>query len=141
MTNRVDTKINELRKRYYNAITGKESLIKMIDETEVSEQVYNSNAIENSTLTIEETEKILLKIDLDRFGDFRIAGEQVGQQAFRHRERLSFHVGIDVRNVSQISLCENRVGQRKRGEQSNHQKGNQETVSNVAKHRRSTPKK
>jgi Fic family protein len=67
MTNRVDTKINELRKRYYNAITGKESLIKMIDETEVSEQVYNSNAIENSTLTIEETEKILLKIDLDRF--------------------------------------------------------------------------
>jgi Fic family protein len=28
---------------------------------------YNSNAIENSTLTLEETEKILLQIDLDRF--------------------------------------------------------------------------
>ncbi|MFH0887197.1 MAG: Fic family protein, partial [bacterium] len=31
------------------------------------EQVYNSNAIENNTLTLEETEKILLQIDLDRF--------------------------------------------------------------------------
>ena len=33
----------------------------------MAEQVYNSNAIENSTLTLEETEKILLQIDLDRY--------------------------------------------------------------------------
>ena len=39
----------------------------MITEAEIPEQVYNSNAIENSTLTLEETEKILLQIDLDRF--------------------------------------------------------------------------
>jgi len=39
----------------------------MIDEAEVSEHVYNSNAIENSTLTLEETDKILLQVDLDRF--------------------------------------------------------------------------
>lgn len=39
----------------------------MISEAEIPEQVYNSNAIENSTLTLEETEKILLQIDLDRF--------------------------------------------------------------------------
>jgi len=39
----------------------------LISEAEVAEQVYNSNAIENSTLSLEETEKILLKIDLDRF--------------------------------------------------------------------------
>lgn len=60
-------KVNALRKRYYNAYMGKEALIKLISETEVAEQVYNSNAIENSTLTLEETEKILLQIDLDRF--------------------------------------------------------------------------
>ncbi len=41
--------------------------MKLISEAEVSEQVYNSNAIENSTLTLEETEKILLKLDLDRY--------------------------------------------------------------------------
>lgn len=63
----VFSKINFLRERYYKASTGKEALIKIIAETEVAEQVYNSNAIENSTLTLEETEKILLQIDLDRF--------------------------------------------------------------------------
>jgi len=60
-------KINDLRKRYYENVEGKESLVKIISEAEVAEQVYNSNAIENSTLTLEETEKILLQIDLDRF--------------------------------------------------------------------------
>ncbi|KKS43545.1 cell filamentation protein Fic [Candidatus Kuenenbacteria bacterium RIFCSPLOWO2_12_FULL_42_13] len=63
----VFNKIASLRERYYKASIGKEALIKLIAETEVSEQVYNSNAIENSTLTLEETEKILLQIDLDRY--------------------------------------------------------------------------
>ena len=60
-------KISSLRERYYNAISGKESLLDLISETELAEQVYNSNAIENSTLSLEETEKILLQIDLDRY--------------------------------------------------------------------------
>ena len=60
-------KINELRERYFAKYHTKESLVKIINEAEVGEQVYNSNAIENSTLTLEETEKILLQIDLDRY--------------------------------------------------------------------------
>lgn len=60
-------KIPALRERYYRAASGKEALIALIGEAEVAEQVYNSNAIENSTLTLDETEKILLQIDLDRF--------------------------------------------------------------------------
>src|SRR5450759_3303436 len=63
----VFNKINSLRERYYKASIGKEALIKLITEAEIAEQVYNSNAIENSTLTLEETEKILMQIDLDRF--------------------------------------------------------------------------
>ena len=63
----VYNRINSLRKRYYKASVGKEALIKLLSETEIAEQVYNSNAIENSTLTLEETEKILLQIDLDRY--------------------------------------------------------------------------
>ncbi len=59
--------INRLRERYYTASIGKQSLIKLLSEAEIAEQVYNSNAIENSTLTLEETEKILLQIDLDRY--------------------------------------------------------------------------
>ncbi len=66
-TSAVFNKINALRQRYYQASIGKEALIKLVSEAEIAEQVYNSNAIENSTLTLEETEKILLQIDLDRF--------------------------------------------------------------------------
>lgn len=61
------TQIQSLRERYYKALSGKESLMKVINEAEIPEHVYNSNAIENSTLTLEETEKILLQIDLDRY--------------------------------------------------------------------------
>lgn len=63
----VYNRINALRERYYKASVGKEALLKLVSEAEIPEQVYNSNAIENSTLTLEETEKILLQIDLDRF--------------------------------------------------------------------------
>ena len=60
-------KINSLRERYYQSARNKESLLKLISEAEVPEQVYNSNAIENSTLSLKETEKILLQLDLDRY--------------------------------------------------------------------------
>lgn len=56
-----------LRRRFYAAKTGQEALLALLDQAEVSEHVYNSNAIENSTLTLEETEKILQQIELDRF--------------------------------------------------------------------------
>lgn len=60
-------KISSLRERYYNAAVNKKSLLELLSESEIADQVYNSNAIENSTLTLEETEKILLQIDLDRY--------------------------------------------------------------------------
>ncbi len=63
----VFSKIKMLRERYYKAAIGKAELLKLISEAEVAEQVYNSNAIENSRLSLEETEKILLQIDLDRY--------------------------------------------------------------------------
>jgi Fic family protein len=59
--------INLLRERYYKLSINKDSLIKAISEAEGAEQVYNSNAIEDNTLTLEETEKIILGIDLNRF--------------------------------------------------------------------------
>jgi len=61
------SKIHSLRERYYKSAVKKEPLLKLLSEAEVAKQVYNSNAIENSTLTLDETEKILLQIDLDRY--------------------------------------------------------------------------
>lgn len=60
-------KLIPLRERYYKNALKKSALINLISEAEVSEQVYNSNAIENSTLTFDETQKILQQIVLDRF--------------------------------------------------------------------------
>ncbi len=59
-------KIATLRAEYTALKAGKESLLAMIDEVETPENVYNSNAIENSTLTLKETEKILLEMVLSR---------------------------------------------------------------------------
>ena len=64
---RILQQIKSLRERYLRLVSEKKALLDLINETEVAEQVYNSNAIENSTLTLEETEKILLQIDLDRY--------------------------------------------------------------------------
>ncbi|WP_423908884.1 Fic family protein [Candidatus Spongiihabitans sp.] len=60
------TRIKSLHQQYASLKSGKESLLSLIDEAEVAENVYNSNAIENSTLTLSETEKILLEMELSR---------------------------------------------------------------------------
>jgi len=67
ITKPIKERIQALKAEYDTLRKGKDSLLVMIDEAEVPESVYNSNAIENSTLTLEETEKILLRIDLNRY--------------------------------------------------------------------------
>jgi Fic family protein len=52
-------KIVALHQQYIILAKGNESLLKEITLAEIPEMVYNSNAIENSTLTLEDTEKIL----------------------------------------------------------------------------------
>jgi len=52
-------KIEALHQHYQELAKGNESILKEITLTEIPELVYNSNAIENSTLSLEDTEKIL----------------------------------------------------------------------------------
>ena len=66
MSSLVRSRIQALHREYASLRPGKESLLAMVDEVEIPESVYNSNAIENSTLTLEETEKILLEQMLSR---------------------------------------------------------------------------
>ena len=58
--------IKALKLEYDRLKVGKESLLQLLEEAELSEQVYNSNAIENSTLTLKETERILLEQEVAR---------------------------------------------------------------------------
>ena len=53
-------RIKKLKQDYDRHKVGKDSLLSLMDEAEIPEAVYNSNAIENSTLTLKDTEKILL---------------------------------------------------------------------------------
>jgi Fic family protein len=65
-TSPIKNKIKTLKQKYDVLSVGKNSLLQMIDEAEISEMVYNSNAIENSTLTLKETEKILLEMEVSK---------------------------------------------------------------------------
>ena len=62
----IKKRVQVLKEEYDALRPVKESLLSMIDDVEIPENVYNSNAIENSTLTLEETEKILLEQTLSR---------------------------------------------------------------------------
>ncbi|HRZ29819.1 MAG TPA: Fic family protein [Candidatus Paceibacterota bacterium] len=70
-TNAMKEKIKSLKIEYDKLKIGKESLLSIIDENEIPENVYNSNAIENSTLTLKETEKILLDMEVSRVVSLR----------------------------------------------------------------------
>lgn len=60
MSSKIKKYIEKLVSEYRELSKGKERLLEILTETEISEQVYNSNAIENSSLTLRDTEKILL---------------------------------------------------------------------------------
>lgn len=59
-------KIQALHQHYSSLAKGNMSILKEITLAEIPELVYNSNAIENSTLTLEDTEKILSGGNLNR---------------------------------------------------------------------------
>lgn len=66
LSNPIKNRLQLLKKEYDHLRKGKESLLVLIAEAEISENVYNSNAIENSTLTLKETERILLEMEVSR---------------------------------------------------------------------------
>lgn len=66
MYSSVKERIGKLKKQYDTLRLGRESLLTVLDEAELPENVYNSNAIENSTLTLKETEQILLEMEVSR---------------------------------------------------------------------------
>ncbi len=66
ITQPIKNRIQALKKEFDALKKGRESLLVLLDEAEIPESVYNSNAIENSTLTLKETEKILLDVSVSR---------------------------------------------------------------------------
>jgi hypothetical protein len=65
-TNPVKNQIQDFKAEYDRLAKRKESLLNIIDEAELPESVFNSNAIENSTLMLKETERILPEMEVPR---------------------------------------------------------------------------
>lgn len=59
-------RLKVIKTKYDLLKIGKESLLLRIEEAEIPENVYNSNAIENSTLTMKETEKIIFENSISK---------------------------------------------------------------------------
>lgn len=62
----IKNRLQDLKEQYDRLRAGKDALLQIIDEAEIPESVYNSNAIENSTLTLKETERILLDLEVSK---------------------------------------------------------------------------
>lgn len=95
----VQKRIETLKKEYDRLKQGKESLLTIIDEAELPENVYNSNAIENSTLTLKETEKILLEMEVSRNVSIRELYEAKNLARvieFKHQKALTDDLSKDL---------------------------------------------
>jgi len=66
LSGEIKQKIDELKRKYDSLKKNKESLLDIVFEAELPESVSNSNAIEGSTLSIAETEKILMELEVSR---------------------------------------------------------------------------
>jgi Fic family protein len=88
-----------LQKDYIRLKNGKDALLTIIDEAEIPESVYNSNAIENSTLTLPETEKILLEMEIGRNVSLREVFEAKNLarvMEYLHHKEKSFDLNTDL---------------------------------------------
>lgn len=102
ITKSVREDIDELKQVYDSLKEGKEPLLNMIMEAEMPESVYNSNAIENSTLTIAETEKILMEMEVERAVSVREVFE--AKNLARVMEYIRKKMDIDPINKEKILL-------------------------------------
>lgn len=112
-----------LKKEYDNLSIGKDALLAMVDEVEIPENVYNSNAIENSTLTLKETEKILLEMELSRDVSLREVFEAknlarvIGYKRDKYQEKLTKELILLLHKMLIGGIDDNIAGRfRKEGE-------------------------
>jgi Fic family protein len=82
-------RLQQARIEFERGRVQKSELLRILDESEISEAVYNSNAIENSTLTLEDTERILLAVEVSRHMDLREVHE--AQNLARVTEYIRTH--------------------------------------------------
>ena len=71
MSEIIKNRINTLAETYQRLVKQHPNAVREIMLSEVPEQVFNSNAIENSTLTLKDTEDILIRGQIQRDTEIR----------------------------------------------------------------------
>ena len=71
LSNATKNRLDKLFTQYQNIVKNNESALPEIAIAEMPEAVYNSNAIENSTLTLSDTEEIIFKNKVIKDHDIR----------------------------------------------------------------------
>jgi len=115
-------RIESLRKQFAALSKGNKKLLEEITIVEIPEMVYNSNAIENSTLTLEDTEKILSGTALNRKVDVREVFEaknlaRVTETILKAKQPLSVKLILDLHKLLLTNIDESIAGRFRRGKE------------------------
>ncbi len=116
-------KIAVLQAQYTELSKGNEIFLKEIALAEIPEMVYNSNAIENSTLTLEDTEKILEGGELQRKVNIREVFEAKNLAKIteslleKNKQKLTVTLILDLHNTLLTNIDDNIAGRFRSGKE------------------------
>jgi Fic family protein len=133
-------KLAKLQKLYSRLSKGKERVLREIFLAEIPESVYNSNAIENSTLSLENTEKILLQNTIPKELDIREVYEaknlaKVMEMLLGKKQKLSIDLILHLHKILLHGIDDSIAGRFRRGKEwvkvGNHIGANPDFVHNL----------
>jgi Fic family protein len=115
-------RIEHLRKQLASLSKGNKNLLEEIAIAEIPEMVYNSNAIENSTLSLDDTEKILSGNALNRKVEVREVFEaknlaRITETLLRTKPPLTIALILNLHKVLLTNIDENIAGRFRKGKE------------------------
>lgn len=116
-------KINELAVKYWHLSSDQKNAIYNIAMAEIPEMVYNSNAIENSTLTLKDTEDIILRNKIAKDHDIREIYEaknlaKITTELLKNpRERLTTSLILSLHSVLLAGISDDHAGRYRHGKE------------------------
>lgn len=116
-------RISKLYDEYRYLSAGKESALKEITLAEIPEMVYNSNAIENSTLTLKDTEDILMRDTVRKDHDIREVYEAKNLARIMQKlltdpdEKMTIKTMLSYHNMLLSNINDEWAGRFRRGDE------------------------
>ncbi len=116
-------KIDALAQKYWSVTHGQEQGLHEITVAEIPEMVYNSNAIENSTLTLQDTEDILLRNVIAKDHDIREIYEAKNLAKITHEllknptQTLTNNLILSLHGMLLAGISDDYAGRYRRGKE------------------------